>query len=479
MIKHLLLSVFLFLGLCAAAQDSHYWSANFSAGSFVMPGGVVANNRDSGVVFYNPALLAYSLKNSASISGNLYQWQLIKIKDGTGVGKDLRSVYANIIPVMGSGTLHLDVGKAFTIGYAFLHDPQINYQTNQQGNSDVDIPDLNNSPGKESFLGQYSAQNRASYTSAIFSVGFKVSKKVALGITGESGLRHYFYQGYYSSRAFRNNVQNNAASYISVHDSYQADYYHLGMRFKVGMSYEEGRNHLGLMVTTPMMRLYGRGSILSDVELNNLQISLLDEPINILANARQTNLSATWKMPISIALGYARDFNDNKGQINFTTEYFKNVPFYNILTPTNDYFARGGAISSIYTPELLKLVDARRAVMNFGVGVSYLLKPNLTGYASIRTDMSYADYALTEGKQGYPYNTTNWNNIRWQVGTNVKKRKFNLRTGFMFAYGYTNNYQQSINFDSPSEDNLLEGELGKTKASHFSMGLLFAYIYNF
>lgn len=479
MIKHLLLSVFLFLGLSAAAQDSHYWSANFSAGSFVMPGGVVANNRDSGVVFYNPALLAYSLKNSASISGNLYQWQLIKIKDGTGVGKDLRSVYANIIPVMGSGTLHLDVGKAFTIGYAFLHDPQINYQANQQGNSDVDIPDLNNSPGKESFLGQYSAQNRASYTSAIFSVGFKVSKKVALGITGESGLRHYFYQGYYSSRAFRNNVQNNTASYISAHDSYQADYYHLGMRFKVGMSYEEGRNHLGLMVTTPMMRLYGRGSILSDVELNNLQISLLDEPINILANARQTNLSATWKMPISIALGYARDFNDNKGQINFTTEYFKNVPFYNILTPTNDYFARGGAISSIYTPELLKLVDARRAVMNFGVGVSYLLKPNLTGYASIRTDMSYADYALIEGKQGYPYNTTNWNNIRWQVGTNVKKRKFNLRTGFMFAYGYTNNYQQSINFDSPSEDNLLEGELGKTKASHFLMGLLFAYIYNF
>lgn len=478
MIKRLLFSVFLLITLQAAAQDTHYWSANFSAGSFVMPGGVVANNRDSGVVFYNPALLAYSKKNSASISGNLYQWQLIKIKDGTGMGKDLRSVYANIIPVMGSGTLHLNLGKAFTIGYAFLHDPQINYQAHQQGNSDVDILDQN-SPGKESFLGQYSVQNKASYTSSILSVGFKVSEKIAIGVTGEAGLRHYFFSGYYSSRAFRNNGRNSSTSFVSAHDSYQADYYHLGLRFKVGMSYDDGPNHLGLLVTTPMMRLYGKGSILSDVELNNLFPSYVTRPINLLANARQTNLTATWKMPVSVAFGYARDFNDNKGQINFTTEYFKNVPFYNILTPTNDFFARGSAVSSLYTADLLKLTDARRAVVNFGVGVSYLFRPDLTGYASVRTDMSYASDALNEGNTGYQYNATNWNNIRWQLGTNVKKRRFNLRTGFMFAYGYTNNYKQSINFDSPTEENILEGELGNTRAHHFSMGLLFAYIYNF
>ncbi len=479
MLKRLLLFVFLFAAVSASAQDTHYWSSNFSAGSFVMPGGVVANNRDSGVVFYNPALLAYSLKNSASISGNLYQWQLIKIANGTGTGKDLRSAYANIIPVMGSGTLHLNVGKAFTIGYAFLHDPQINYQAHQQGNSDVDILDQNDSPGKESFLGQYAVQNKASYTSALLSVGFKVSDKVALGFTGESGLRHYFYQAYYSSRAFRNSGGGGNASYISAHDSYQADFYHLNMRFKLGLSYDEGKNHVGVLLTTPSMRLYGKGTILSDVELNNLQPSFLPEPVNILANARQTNLGATWKMPISLALGYARDFSNNKGQINFTTEYFKNVPLYNILTGTKDYFARGGAISALYTPEMLNLTDARRAVVNVGIGISYLLKPNVTGYASVRTDMSYASDALNVDNIGYQYNTTNWNNIRWQLGTNVKKRKFNLRTGFMFAYGYTNNYQQSINFDSPSEENILEGELGKTRAHHFSMGLLFAYIYNF
>ena len=478
MIRRLLIG-FLLLGLQAAAQDTHYWAANFSAGSFVMPGGVVANNRDSGVVFYNPALLAYSLKNSAAISGNLYQWQLINIKDGTGVNKDLRSAYANIIPVTGSGTLHLDVGKAFTIGYAFLHDPQINYQANQQGNSDIDIPDLNNAPGKESFLGQYSVQNRASYTSSLISVGFKVSDKIALGFTGEAGLRHYFFSGYYSSRAFRNNVRDNALNYIAAHEGYQADYFHLGMRFRVGVSYDDGRDHFGLVVSSPLMRLYGKGTILSDVELNNLRPSPTARPINLLANSRQTNLSATWKMPVSVALGYARDFNRNKGQVNFTAEYFKNVPFYNILTPTKDFFARGSNFGDIYTADQLKLTDARRAVLNVGVGVSYLIKPNLTGYASIRTDMTYASDALNEGNTGYQYNATNWNNIRWQLGTNVKKRKFNLRTGFMFAYGSTNTYKQSVNFDTPSEENILQGDLLKTKASHFSVGLLFAYIYNF
>ena len=42
----------------AAGQDSHYWYSEFNPAGFLMPGAVIANNGDSGVYFYNPALTA-------------------------------------------------------------------------------------------------------------------------------------------------------------------------------------------------------------------------------------------------------------------------------------------------------------------------------------------------------------------------------------------------------------------------------------
>ena len=58
-------------GLSVNAQDANYWTTGYNPGGFLTPGAVIAHNRDSGVLFYNPALLAYERKNSASISGDV------------------------------------------------------------------------------------------------------------------------------------------------------------------------------------------------------------------------------------------------------------------------------------------------------------------------------------------------------------------------------------------------------------------------
>jgi len=51
----LLLPVLLLLWQPASAQDAHYWSNNYGPGVFLTPGSVIASNRDSGVLFYNPS----------------------------------------------------------------------------------------------------------------------------------------------------------------------------------------------------------------------------------------------------------------------------------------------------------------------------------------------------------------------------------------------------------------------------------------
>ncbi|RCH54702.1 hypothetical protein DJ568_09420 [Mucilaginibacter hurinus] len=484
MTKKIILVLLCFCGLKSFAQDTHYWSADYSPAGFIVPGAVITNNRDSGVVFYNPALLAFTNKNSANISGNLYQLQSIRIKNGAGPGRHLTSNNAGIVPQMVSGTMRFKGSKPFTIGYALIQDHLINYQASQQFDGRIDALLNVYSPGDEFFLGQYSLQNKVNSTSGMLSGGFKLSPRLALGFTAEGRVHTQFYSSDKSLRAIINDGRNSPfPPFVNVQEFYQAKVTHAGLRFKTGLSYDLNRHHFGLMLTTPLLKLYGRGSILSDNALNNLAVFSEDgsqpvDTLNLLVNARQTKLKANWKMPFSAAVGYSYDFK--KGQLYFAGEYFNSVADYNILLSNRDLVARPATeVNSFITGEFFKLKDARTSVFNFGMGVSYEIKQDVTGYLSARLDKSYSDDNAFKDDLGFVSHLSSWDNIHWQVGANLKRRRFNLRAGLLFTHGYTNGYEQPINFSTPNEGNFLEGNLQNTTGRTMGVKLLLAYMHNF
>ena len=110
------------------------------------------------------------------------------------------------------------------------------------------------------------------------------------------------------------------------------------------------------------------------------------------------------------------------------------------------------------------------------MGFSYELDKSMTGYISLRTDFCYADEDLFSNEQGFKVNTTQWNNYHLQTGVNMRKKRFNLRSGLLLTHGRTSNFQQPINFEDPNELNLLQGTAIKTEARHFTLGLLVSYI---
>ena len=115
---------------------------------------------------------------------------------------------------------------------------------------------------------------------------------------------------------------------------------------------------------------------------------------------------------------------------------------------------------AIYTPDFLRLADARKSVINFGVGVSYLLKPDLTGFLSLYTDFNnISQNAFNNDFIGTSPYTSYYDVYHCQTGINIKKRKFNFRAGLILAYGSTNKYMQTVNFDHPNEDNFLVGDM--------------------
>lgn len=475
----LLLSCFIFFLSNSFAQDAHYWSSNYGPGVMLTPGSVIASNGDSGVLFYNPALLSHSNKGRiafSSITANIYQLESIKIKDGTGTNMDLKSRSVRIVPQMLSGSISLGKKAPVVVAYALINAPGLRAHASQRRDGRFNVLDDDYSPGPEFYTGDYIMENRVSNVTGLLSTGFRLTPRLSAGVSVEAQLHGQHYNTIYHSRALANrNIDSSPLPIVGSEGYYLATYSHLGLQFKAGLAYDAGRHHLGLMVSSPLVRLWGSGTIVNDYMLTNIPVTD-DIFYDQLASARQDKLPAKWKMPLSIAAGYSYDYG--RGQLYMAAEYFFRVKEYNILTPRNDAFIRPDTGSNReFTADLMRLLDARRAVVNVALGASYHLRPSVTAYCAFRTDMSYADRDIREAVSNVAY-TARWNNLHCALGANFRQKKFNFRTGFLLAYGLTHNYPQDINFDHPNEDNLLLGEPGNVKARRFSLGFMLSYIHN-
>ncbi len=153
-------------------------------------------------------------------------------------------------------------------------------------------------------------------TSGLLSVGFKLNKAFSVGFSMEGQFRSQNYQEDYSSRAIYNSPDTVIFPPVANgQQSYLVTYVHAGIRFKGGLSYNAGDHHLGLLITSPLLHLYGKGTLYADDVVSDVNAGGLN--FNLLASARQSGLSARWKVPLSLGLGYAFDYNAD-GQLYFS-----------------------------------------------------------------------------------------------------------------------------------------------------------------
>jgi hypothetical protein len=479
--RHLYTFLVTFLALPAAlsAQDANYWSSSYGPAGFFMPGSVIAQNRDTGVMFYNPALLVNTQGSTTSLSGTVYQWQSILFRNGLGTGLNLRSQGASIVPMVASHAVPISKKRLpFTLAYAIVHTPVIDYGVTQQKDVMQDVLDNSYSPGAETFIGQYKAANRIDQTSLQLAAGMRLGKKTALGVTAEGILQKQSMTVDFTARAMMNPAGPDTilAPITTVSEDYTASFRQAGVRAKIGMAWELTDNHhIGLLVTTPVLRLGGKGTVVSNIEVSNLYLGVA--AINLLASSRQTGLRSGWKNPLSIAAGYT--YLHKRGQVYIVAEYFAPVKAYDILTPKPAAFIRPDTGSNSASSGFLRLSDERRGVLNAGIGASYRMSPSMMLFASFRTDLTYDKGEGRSLTEGYKVNITDWNLYHAQFGVNMRHRRYNIRTGLLLAYGGTNDYPQSINLDNPDESNYLLGDAGNSKGRTLHAGLLVSYIHNF
>ncbi|MBB6270940.1 hypothetical protein HDF26_001367 [Pedobacter cryoconitis] len=457
------------------AQDSHYWTSSFSPAGFLTPGAAIANTRDSGIVYLNPAVMAWSDKTATSISSNIYHYDHFRLKNGVGAGKDLVSNSTRIIPQLISKTFKLNKEDPLTIGFALVQNPLQDFSTSQRLDKKANVLDDSYSPGNEVYVGQYDGESQVTETYAQFSVGKRISQKLAAGITVEGTLRNASVSQNITSRALYNTPNDPDNIFPPVAGNQiisKTDYTYAGIRLKFGIAYDSGNHHWGLLLSSPLGKLYSRGTFIADISSTNLIDPESGLVTNLLASTRQTNLRAKWRMPFSLAGGYAYDYG--QGQVYLSAEYFASVDSYTILKPDASSFIRTGNGSALQFDGLLNLLDGRKSVLNVGMGYSRQINDVFTLMSSLRTDFNYLNEKTDE--QGH---IALWDNYHAQLGGNFKRRKFNLRAGLLLSFGYRNNYPQPVNFDTASDKNQLIGDSLTVPAKYFSAGLLLSYIHNF
>lgn len=465
------------------AQDAHYWQSSYSPGALLTPGATIVNDKDSGVYYINPALTALHPRNAARISGNLYQVRSTRVRDGIGTAKPLSSTNVGIVPVLVSGTIFFGGTRTIVFGYSLVHDAVSSYYVNQRKDARMQLLDDAYSPGPEFYVGQYSSRNHISNTRASGSVAVKLNKHWAIGLTLEAGFRSQNFAEQYTSRALINAPDSilSMNPMTNVSSDYQLRYWNAGMGIKTGISFESGRHHVGMLLSSPRINLKGNATIASDLVITDLHLlpGPGDPPFNLLANGRQTSLPVKYKDPWSIALGYAMDYE--RGQVQVIAAYFGALKKYNIITPGPQSFIRPDTgTNKELTSGLLQFNEQRRSVLNVAVGWKHRLSDLLTGYASFSTDVNYAKNAdpINSEFTGYHPTTSKGNLYHFNLGVNIPRRKANLHAGLLITYGTTNSYPQPVNFDSPDESNLLLGERQHTSAKYFSAGLLLGYLFN-
>jgi len=459
------------------SQDANYWSSAYGPGGFFVPGATIVKNGDSGVLFYNPALLAYNTKNASNISGSVYNYNLLKIKNGTGEGLDLRHEYTNIMPVIASNTIYLKLKKPITFAYAILYTPVFQFNTSQRRDEQINVLSDTYSPGKEFYIGQYVHSNTINETSAIFSFGKVVNKKLSIGLSGMFTTRRQLFSHNITARALINDNSTLFQKLVTVSEYYVVNSRNYNLHFKAGLSYSfNEKNHLGLLLTLPTLKVFGKSDILAEYAINNLRIS--NTEIFLLGSTRQTKLTSNYKRPLSIAAGYTHYYNG--GEIYIASEFFNKLNTYSLVQPRDEAFIRPDTTTvKEFSASEISFKDAGKSIFNFSLGVSFPLKNEVKGFISARTDFTYAGKELIENNNGFNASSVNYDLYHLQAGANFKKRKFNLKAGLLLSYGRNKSLEQLVNFDDPSELNFLEGNKDNTIASKFSAGFMLAYVHNF
>jgi hypothetical protein len=403
--------------LSAAAQDSHYWTHQYGTQANLLGGLVIGSVSGLAGTFYNPGSLPFIEQNQIILASKVFEYSDISLKNLAMTGRDLSYSDLGQAPTMLAGTIRLRGLGRHWLGFSYLTRQSVNYDISGTGTESLNL--IPNAPGPQGVAVNYQLSERMTESWWGLTWAYKISPSLGVGLSQ-----------YITIRVHHLDVE--AGSEVSLPDGHVAlasgstTSYYLNWRllWKAGVIWDSPRLTLGATLTTPSLGLYGRGH----TGVNNTAVGPKlngDSSPDYVEADYQTGLKAGYRTPLS--LGAGATFKLDSFRIYGSTEWFARVNRYAVMTGRNFVGQTSGvSIPNIVTSELT-------SVLNYGVGLEYLYRPDLKFYGSFLTDFT-ARPADTDTN----LSPADWNIYEFVGGAAFKVRSSSFALGLGLGFGSRN-----------------------------------------
>ena len=462
----LLFGLFFFvLASSLYGQDGRYWSESFGNQSVLLNGSVNGSVSDLGAVFYNPARLSWLESRGFVISARVYEWSSVTVEDGISENSDLKQNKLGNAPSLAAGS--------FTLPFLKDHIFAVSFLTRQKTNADFFIAAQDQGDLVDAIPGEELVNADLNYA-----IGFRDDW---LGLTWSYPFSEKFGIGLSSFFSFINkgsviglnmNALDENNKVAGLERSRSIKYNSSGVLWKLGSSVDLGAISMGLTVTTPRVNFGGQGSALIRDFLINVDRDGDGETDDVFISYAQQGMKVNYRTPWAVGFGVGIPFK--KGVFHLSTEWYDKVPRYTLME-TNPYTGQSNGDTTTFA-----LVDEMDQVWNFGIGLEWYLKSNLTAYLSYSTDKSGVTSDITrfaELESEAANSVFSADFYKLGGGISIKSKKIELTLGLIYTSA-EQDIPRPINFPDEEDDPVFES--GNTSnigfdQTRFILGLSIPY----
>ena len=348
----------------ARAQDAHYWTAQYGPRASLLGGAVIGSISDVSGTYYNPGSLGLAESLPFALSTSVYEYENVLIEDGAGTGVDLATTRTGVRPSLIAGTITSELLGSDVLAYSVL--------TRSSTTSDVGAQiiasgaDLPSGLALEHLAGVARIESESSDLWAGLSYSHAFSSSFAAGLT--------WYGAQRSQRRRREGIATSIATdgspSVSI-DMGGGNYSAFRSLAKLGGYFVSGSVSAGVTVTTPSLHITGSGEF-------GVNDAIITSDTTVLVADVQTDLSAKYKSPLSVGLGFG--WHIGNARLNASGEWFDAIDPY-VVMEGEDFVTQEPA-----EVQKFDVVQAMDDVFNWAVGVGYSLTESIIGYGSFATD---------------------------------------------------------------------------------------------
>ncbi len=430
------------MALSVAAQDSHYWTYQYGTRSNLLGGSVVGSVLDLSGTFYNPGGLSLIDEPETLLAAKIFEYYAISLKDFVGSEARFNSPKFGPSPGLVAGALKFRGLKRSWLGYSVLSRQSVMLRLRGASTSLRDV--VPSVPGPEEAAADFRVYEYLTETWFGITWAYKFKESFGFGITQ-----------YVTHRNHRADVQSTAQALCETGEvalssgARQYRYNNSRILWKMGLAFDTRGITMGLTLTTPSFRLFGRGTSKINATIIGQDLINGGEPDDFLALNVQEKLRANMRTPFSLAVGATVKLANI--QLYGSAEWFARVKAYSVMKGEDFVIQSTGEIHAN------ELTHELRSVLNYGLGMEFGPNEKLKFYSSFTTDFSARGPEAATN-----LSITDWNIYHVMGGATFTIKRSSFTLGLGYAFGRRNSEYRPGFFTETGEELL--------GLDHFSIG---------